>query len=262
VPYGFTLFLRSPTRETRRKTTKMNEREPIEKEGFAQHGEPNEPQAAVQEVVTVSQDIRLSLHKETSFTTEPKLRIRRGHNITIRRCYEIGKFLQQLGYVDGDKLTRENLSAAVDKIPGMDQRTHNRYIGFSIYSKRNSIDPPHVVKKVKGYLERLKVIEPCGNGLFVFNGFMVPTSYEGSQHTIANLCVFNGSKGSSHISALENVERIDTTNDITTTTHNTHTNQLSESNLSELELAILNAKPLDKEPDRAKIQWSGGSAHG
>jgi len=143
---------------------------------------------------------------ERTFTTEPKLRIKRGQNITIRRCYEIARFLQQCGFKNGDKLKRLDLDNAVDKIPGMDSRTHNRYIGYEIrsrpvYSQGAIVEPSRLIRKVKGYLERLRIIEPVGSGLFVFNAFVVPNN-EVTQHSITNLCVF-GLEHGTHISAME-----------------------------------------------------------
>lgn len=224
-----------------------------EKEGFAGESEP-QTSANIPYVISKHKTLSIEIAEQTTFTTESKLRIRRGHNITIRRCYEIGRFLLQLGYKNGDKLTRENLAAAVDKVPGMDQRTHNRYIGFNIYNRGNKVEPPTIQRKIKGYLERLRLIEPCGNGQFIFNAYLVPTAGEGSQHTIANLCAFSP-QASSHIIGMEREPRETTTNNITTTTHNTHTNQSSESNLTPLEERIL--RVAQKEPFNPNL-WEPG----
>ncbi len=227
-------------------------------EGPAAQGEPNQQTATIKE--TVSEDLRLSIHREATFTTEPRVRIKRGQNITIRRCYEIARFLQQCGFNDGDKLKRADLDNAVDKIPGMDSRTHNRYIGYDIRSRPSfaggvMVEPPRILRKVKGYLERLRIIEADGNGVFVFHAFVVPSN-EVTHGFNANLCVF-GFERSTHILGMESEVHHVQERDRLNNNNTTPTNQLGESTLKRVAQEadmILHAVPC-VDPDRAKVQW-------
>jgi hypothetical protein len=215
----------------------------------------------------LSEDLRLTTRITAertieAFTTEPRLRIRRGHNITIRRCYEVAKHLWQCGI--RDKATREELENAIFYCVGGDHRTANRYIGRWLFSRPVKsggviVDPARKIKYVKGYLERLHFIESSGLGKYELNFGAVPgvsaneVSGMGSNPV---LCVF---EHGAVVGGRE--ERMGTTTDINdyiiTTTHNTHTNQLGESNQNRVVARgrqadlILHAKAC-VEPDRSK----------
>lgn len=133
--------------------------------------------------------------------------------------------LKGMGFKQNEKISREDLANAVFRVAGVDHRTANRYVGIDIFNKKTGVTEKHI----KGYLERLRIIERCGNGLYEVNFLGVPESFfeEGFNHTIGNLCVQGGSAHKSVMEYADNGERQHL--DITTTTHNTHTNQLGES---------------------------------
>lgn len=180
---------------------------------------------------------------ERGFTTEPKLRIRRGHNIGIRRCYMIAAQLKDMGFKQNEKISREDLANAVFRVAGVDHRTANRYVGIDIFNKKTGVSEKHI----KGYLERLRIIERCGNGLYEVSFLGVPESFfeEGFNHTIGNLCVQGFGTHKSVMDYADKRERQH--RDITTTTHNTHTNQSGESTQKRVtaELRPLEARVLD-----------------
>ena len=179
--------------------------------------------------------------EEKSFSTQPRLRIRRGHTIIIRRCYGIAKHLSQCGYEDNSLLTREELDGAVFHCAGGDYRTSARYIGRDAYTKPVmrggvAVEPGRYIKHIKGYLERLHIISYEGNGKFRLNLGCVESFLSGevSGASITNLCVLGKGAIQTVLETNENGQ-----NHTTTTTHNTHTNQLSESILSPHEQAVL-----------------------
>jgi len=138
----------------------------------------------------------------------------------------IASQLKRMGFKDGQKVTRQDLENACDRVPGMDRRTHNRYIGFSIYSRGKE---RRIVKRVKGYLERLRIAYPIGRGFFKICLAAVPAEYMNeTEHTITNLCVPKGS-GGSHKIGMEKELVAPTTYQQTTTTQHTHKSQIGES---------------------------------
>jgi len=174
-----------------------------------------------------------------SFTTAPQLRIRRGHNIGIRRCYQIMQFLKQTGHQDDDLVDREDIENAIFHCVGTDQRTINRYMGRDVwtrgYTKQGaSLEPPRYIKHIKGYLERLRLIErePNSKGKFRISFSGVNEFLEEESGTsITNLCVYPQAPSFHNVGGVGGTGPFphDDQKNTTTTTHNTHTNQLSES---------------------------------
>jgi hypothetical protein len=200
-----------------------------------------------------------------SFTTEPKLKIFRGHTITIRRAYNVAKHLKQCGFKTGDILTDDDVDNAVFHCVGGDYRTAKRYKGYDIYTRPKfsqgaMVEPGRFIKHVKGYLERLHILSRSDKGYRLFLGVIDFSNGEASGMSIGNLCVCS----------LDKVLDVklpvnDATNDYNN--NNTQHTQISrvkvkhsigiskhiESiiDLTPEELAILTAKPVDTEPDRS-----------
>lgn len=208
---------------------------------------------------------------QKTFTTEPKsFRIRRGHTIVIRRCKQIMKHLWQMGFRHGALVRREPIGAAIFYCAGGDYRTIKKYLGFRrVLRKGNYLNPPQTIY-VPGYLERLHYFERAkqGNYRLCHEAVSLPYHYEeglflraplGPNSECASskevLCVRREAEESKRFGYGEGP--MGPTNNLQQQQHNTHTNQLSESNARSLtpeEQAILKAT-LGDEPDRGRFQY-------
>ncbi len=182
--------------------------------------------------------LRVVEFAERIFTTQPRRRIGRGHTTTIRRVYEVAKFLWDTNH--RDRVTREDLENAIFYCVGADNRTMNRYIGRWLFTRpvmRDGLilEPARKIKYIKGYLERFKFIIRSGEGTWDLLWQVIPEQYlqearlsqvnlGDTSGTITKMCVQRRGGNSSDIQQ--------TTERLNTTTHNTHTNQLSESILA------------------------------
>jgi len=232
----------------------------IKKDGFAGQSEPQ--QSSLRETVTVSEDLRLS--RQVTFTAKPKtFRIRRGKTIVIRRCQEVMHHLWMMGLKN--RVRHEPIESAIFYCVGGDYRTIKKYLGFRItLRKGNAIEPPQT-RWVQGYLERLHYIDRAGNGEYVLRHECVPLNYhyeekfdflahsecpnEESSSSKEEMCVCGEAEESG---CCEHGLEAIASGKKETNKQNTHTKQLSESNLPPEELRVLEASLLRRvnEPSR------------
>ena len=128
---------------------------------------------SIEKITEVSQmEYKEITYKSLSFTTEPKTRkkINFGYTIIGERCKNVMEHLWSLGIKE--LATYDVLENAVALCVGMDRRTIRRYIGFAVVNKKNGGR-----SWVKGYLERLGLIERFKNGNYFVNHFKVNRDY-------------------------------------------------------------------------------------
>lgn len=119
------------------------------------------------------------LSQQQVFDTTPKISIRRGRTITLRRCQEVMKNLWQRGY--RTICEHEQIKSAVFFCVGQDYRTLRAYAGYNRTIKKARKFSPALTVWEKGYLEKLRYIRRSKNAQWLLFHEVVPLTYHNEQ---------------------------------------------------------------------------------